>query len=135
MKNTLLSLSLAAALTAVCALTMLSGCASMDASNQRSLLVASGFKARTPQTTKQHELYDSLTPYQVQRASYDGKVFYVFKDEKNGVAYVGGEAEYQRYHQLAVQQRIARQYYDAAVMNRNTAMGWYGAWGWGRPYW
>ncbi len=135
MKNTIISISLAATLTAACALPMLSGCASMDSSNQKSLLAASGFKARTPQTPKQHELFNSIQPYHVQRASINGKVFYVYKDEKNGIAYVGGEAEYQRYHQLAIQQSIARENYEAAVMNRNTAMGWYGAWGWGNPYW
>ena len=38
---------------------------------------------------KRKEIYASLTAYQMQRASVNGKVFYVFKDEKEGVAYVG----------------------------------------------
>jgi hypothetical protein len=44
----------------------------------------------------------------------NGKVFYVYKEEKKGVAYIGGEAEYQRYQQLAVQQQIAQDQYMAA---------------------
>ena len=36
-----------------------------------------------------------------------GKVFYVYKDEKAGVEYVGGEREHQRYHQLCMQQHVA----------------------------
>ncbi len=107
------------------------GCAGMDASNQRSLLASSGFHQRTPETPKQRELYAAAPAYKVQRVSFEGRVFYAYKDEKNGVAYVGGEAEYQHYERLATQQRIARDYYQAAEMNRTAAMGWSGAYG---PY-
>jgi hypothetical protein len=103
----------------------------MDARNQESLLSAAGFRARTPETAKQKELYAAVPAYKVQRASVDGKIFYAYKDEAKGVAYVGGEAEYRRYQQLAVQQRIARDNYEAAQMNRQMAWGWYGAYGYG----
>jgi hypothetical protein len=112
-------------------LTFMAGCASLDASNQRSLLAAAGFKVRTPETAKQKELYAAAPSYKVERVSFNGKTFYAYKDEKGGVAYVGGEAEYQKYQQLAVQQRIARDNYEAAQMNRDMARGWYGAYG---PY-
>ena len=46
---------------------------------------------------------------------------------QSGVAYVGGETEYQKYHQLAVQRRIAREQYEAAQMNQFMATRWYGA--------
>ena len=108
------------------------GCASSDASNQESLLSAAGFRARSPDTPQKKTLYDSLPAYKVQRASVDGKIFYVYKDEKKGIAYVGGEPEYQRYQELAVQQRIAKDNYQAAQMNQQAAMGWYNHWG---PYW
>lgn len=121
------------------ALLGLAGCASMDAANQESLLTAAGFKVRTPQTPKQKELYANAESYKLLHLSVKGKTLYAYKDERKGVAYVGGEAEYQRYHQLAVQQRIARDYYEAAEMNREAAFGWYGAYGpyvWGAPrYW
>jgi hypothetical protein len=118
-------------LLATAALGLLTGCASLDASNQRSLLSAAGFHVRTPETPKQHELYNNAPSYKVQRVTFNNKTFYAYKDEKNGVAYVGGEAEYQKYHELAVQQRIARDNYEAAQMQQDMAMGWYGAYG---PY-
>ena len=107
------------------------GCASLDAANKEPLLSAAGFIARTPATPKQKELYTSTPAYQVERLVVNGKVFYVYKDEAKGLAYVGGEAEYQRYQQLAIAQSISRDNYEAAEMNRDMAMGWYGAYG---PY-
>ncbi len=126
MKLTLITL-----LTAACSLLGLAGCASLDAANKEPLLAAAGFVVRTPETPKQQELYAAAPAYKVQRVVANGKVFYAYKDEAKGLAYVGGEAEYQRYQQLAIQQRIARDNYEAAQMNSDMAMGWYGAYG---PY-
>ena len=115
---------------AVAAATLVvAGCAGMGSGNTTSLLTAAGFRARTPQTPKQQQLYAALPPYKVERATVQGHVFYVYKDEKAGVAYVGHEPEYQRYQQLAVQQQIAQDYYTAVAMDRAAAFGWYGAWG------
>jgi hypothetical protein len=109
---------------------LLTSCAEMGAGNTTSLLTAAGFRARTPQTPTQQQIYAALPPYQVERATVPGKgVFYVYKDEKAGLAYVGREQEYQRYQQLAVQQQIAQNYYMAAEMDRAAAWQWYGAWG------
>lgn len=113
----------------------LAGCASMGSANTTALLTAAGFRARTPQTPKQQQIYAALPPYQVERAKVPGKgVFYVYKDEKSGLAYVGREQEYQRYQQLAIQQQIAQNYYMAAEMERAAAWQWYGAWG-PRAFW
>jgi outer membrane murein-binding lipoprotein Lpp len=115
-------------LAAVIAATgLLTGCASMSASSTEPLLSAAGFRARTPETAAQKSIYAELPPYQVQRGTHQGKVFYAYKNEKEGVAYVGGEAEYQKYQQLAVQRRIARDQYEAAQMNQAMAYRWYGA--------
>jgi hypothetical protein len=108
---------------------LVAGCAEMGAGNTTSLLSAAGFRARTPQTPQQQQIYAGLPPYKVEHATVKGRSFYVYKDEKAGVAYVGHEPEYQRYRQLAVQQQIAQDYYMAAEMNRAAAWGWYGAWG------
>ena len=110
------------------------GCAGVGSGNTTSLLTAAGFRAHTPQTPKQQQIYAALPPYHVERATVKGHVFYVYKDEKAGVAYVGREQEYQRYHELAVQQQIAQNYYMAAEMDRAAAYGWYGAWG-PRAFW
>ena len=106
-----------------------SGCASAGSGNTTSLLSAAGFRVKTPQTPKQQQIYASLPPYQVERATVNGHVFYVYKDEKQGVAYIGREQEYQQYQQLAIQQQIAQNYYTAVAMDRAAAYGWYGAWG------
>jgi hypothetical protein len=109
-------------------------CAEMGSANTTSLLTAAGFRARTPQTPKQQQIYAALPPYQVERATVKGHVFYVYKDEKAGIAYIGREPEYQRYRELAIQQQIAQNYYMAAEMDRAAAFGWYGAWG-PRAFW
>ena len=124
-------------LVTMCALSvaamLLAGCAEMASSNTKSLLSAAGFRAKTPQTPQQKEVYAALTPYHVERATVPGKgVFYVYKDEEAGVAYVGREPEYQAYCKLAIQQRVAQEQYMAAEMNRMYARRWYGAYG---PYW
>lgn len=116
-------------LLALCA-TFFGGCATTEHSNTVSLLTAAGFKVRTPETAKQKEIFASLPDQQVMRATIKAKgVFYIYKDAAKGIAYVGREAEYQRYKELAIQQQIAQQYYMAAEMERQAAWGWYGAWG------
>jgi hypothetical protein len=120
---------------AVAAATLVvAGCAEMGSGNTTSLLSAAGFRARTPQTPKQQQMYAALPPYKVERATVKGHVFYVYKDEKAGVAYVGREQEYQHYQQLAIQQQVAQDYYTAVAMDRAAAFGWYGAWG-PRAFW
>lgn len=107
------------------------GCASMNASNTIDLLSASGFRQRTPVTEKEFEIYNATPAYQVHRVEVEDKVFYVFKDEENKVAYLGDEDNYQKYKQLAIQQDIAQKQYQAAQMQQDMSMGWYGAYG---PY-
>ena len=120
---------------AVAAATLVvAGCAEMGSGNTTSLLTAAGFRARTPQTPKQQQLYAALPPYKVERATVQGHVFYVYKDEKAGVAYVGREAEYQRYQQLAIQQQIAQNQIAAAEMEQQAALDWYGGFGF-RGFW
>lgn len=117
--------------------THFTSCASMGASSTEPLLSAAGFSVKTPSTDTQKQIYAELPAYKLQRGNHQGKVFYAYKDEKQGVAYVGGEKEYQKYQELATERRIARDQYEAAVMNRDTAYRWYGAYGYGgygRPY-
>ena len=92
-----------------------------DQETQHPCLLRRDSARDTPQTPKQQQIYAALPPYHVERATVNGHVFYVYKDEKAGVAYVGREQEYQRYHELAVQQQIAQNYYMAAEMDRAAA--------------
>jgi hypothetical protein len=108
------------------------GCASSMSSETESTLTAAGFRVRTPENAEQQALYNALPAYKLHRASHKGEVFYAYKDEKQGVAYVGDEQANQRYQQMAVQQRIARSQREAAMMNEMAAAQWYGAYY--RPY-
>ena len=135
MTPTLRTSNIVMVLAAVIGTILFTGCAGVGSANTTSLLTAAGFRARTPQTPKQQQMYAALPPYQVERATVPGKgVFYVYKDEKAGLAYVGREQEYQQYQQLAIQQQIAQNYYTAAEMERAAAWQWYGAWG-PRAFW
>src|SRR5690348_5830675 len=130
MTTTLRKANIVILLSALASVLFLTGCAGVGSANTTSLLTAAGFRARTPQTPKQQQIYAALPAYQVQRATVPGKgVFYVYKDEKAGLAYVGREQEYQRYQQLAIQQQIAQERYMAAQMQADAAWQWYGAWG------
>jgi len=103
------------------------GCASMETDNTKSLLSAAGFRQRTPHTAKQQELYAALPNNKVEHAIVKGKVFYVFKDEKAGVAYVGGEPEHRRYQELCVQRHAAQAAEEE--MNPSLATNWNNQWG------
>ena len=123
-------------LFAACAAVLfLVSCAEMEATNTKSLLSAADFHTVTPTTPLQKEVYGHLTAYRVQRVSVKGKTIYAFKDESAGIAYVGHEAEYQRYKNLCIQQRIAQDYYMAYSMDPYWSHRWYGAWGYRRMWW
>jgi hypothetical protein len=130
-KTSIIVLSLAAGIV----LSGLGGCASVGSTNTESLLSAAGFVVRTPQTDRQKQIYAALPPYKVERATVNDKVFYVYKDEKAGVAYVGHEPEYQRYKQLAIRQQIAEEQYMAAELDRQAALNFYGGFGVRRIWW
>jgi hypothetical protein len=115
---------------AACRIIFFAGCASMETGNTTSLLSASGFRTRTPQTAKQKELYAALPSNKLEHATVKGKGFYVFKDEKAGVAYIGGEPEHQRYQQLCVQQHVAQP--PEEEMSHPFAQAWSTQWGGGR---
>jgi hypothetical protein len=105
------------------------GCANLEteAANTKSLLSKAGFRAETPQTAKHKELYAALPSNKVERATAKGKVFYVFKDEKAGVVYVGGEPEHRRYQELCAQQHAAQAAEEE--MNPSLATKWNNQWG------
>jgi hypothetical protein len=108
----------------------LAGCASYEAQNKESLLIAAGFRTRTPATAKQQAMFSRMTPYTLERRIRNGKVLYAYADKQQNVAYIGGENEYQKYKQLALQQSIAQNQLEAAQINEEASM--YDEWG---PYW
>ena len=62
----------AAAVTAL----FVAGCAGVGSGNTTSLLTAAGFRAHTPQTPKQQQIYAALPPYHVERATVNGNTFF-----------------------------------------------------------
>lgn len=120
---------------AVAAVLFLVSCAEMEANNTKSLLTSAGFRTVTPTTPLQKEVYAKMTPDHVQKVSVKGKTIYAYKDQQAGIAYVGHEAEYQRYVNLCVQQRVAQDYYMAQAMDPYWSHRWYGAWGYRGYYW
>ena len=95
-------------IVAVGSIILIAACASMETENTTSLLSQAGFHPRTPQTAKQKELYAALPSNKLEHATVNAKGFYVFKDEKAGVAYVGGESAHRRYQQLCAQQHVTQ---------------------------
>lgn len=126
MKASIINLSVILVL-AVCGTIFFTGCATTEPDNTKSLLSEAGFRTRTPQTAKQKEVYAALPSNKVEHASVKGKSFYVFKDEKAGVAYVGGEAEHRRYQQLSTQRHVAQAAEEE--MNPSLATRWNNQWG------
>jgi ABC-type uncharacterized transport system auxiliary subunit len=129
MKTKVTKSNVATIFVAAAAALFVAGCAEMQATNTTSLLTAAGFRARTPRTPKQQEIYAALPAYKVERATVKGKKLYVFKDEKAGVAYVGNEPEYERYKQLCVQEKIPQNFYMSENMDRVQSHRWFGQWG------
>ena len=112
---------------AACGIIFLAGCASMQTDNTPSLLSQAGFRPHTPQTAKQKELYASLPSNKLEHGTLNGKGFYVFKDEKAGVAYIGGESAHRRYQQLCMQQHVAQA--QEEEFNPSLATRWNNQWG------
>lgn len=106
---------------------LLAACASMETHNTPSLLSQAGFHPRTPQTAKQKELYTELPSNKIEHATVNGKGFYVFKDEKAGVAYVGGESAHRRYLQLCAQQHVTQA--PEEEMSHPFGRSWSSQWG------
>ena len=131
MKTRISNLSLIL-ISAACGIIFFAGCASLQTDNTPSLLSQAGFRAHTPQTAKQKELYAALPGNKLERGTAKSKVFYVFKDEKAGVAYVGGEPEHRRYQQLCTQQHAAQA--PEEDMNHPFNQSWNQRWGSRQPW-
>jgi hypothetical protein len=124
LKTTLLALAGAA----------LIGCAAMESSSDENLMAAAGFRPQTPSSAKQQTVFAALPSYKVQRLNQGGQWVYLYKDPKQGVVYVGGPNEYERYRQLGLQQDISSEQLAAAELNQEAAAE-YSAWGpWGLWY-
>jgi hypothetical protein len=79
-----------------------------DLSSTEGTLQKAGFEARPASTQKREAQLLALPPYTLVRQPHDGEVRYVFADAAVcDCLYVGDEAAYHRYRDLALAQRIA----------------------------
>ena len=79
-----------------------------DLSSTEGTLEKAGFQARPADTQKREAQLLALPPYRLVRQPHDGEVRYVFADAAVcNCLYVGDEAAYHRYRDLALAQRIA----------------------------
>jgi hypothetical protein len=93
-------------LLATCAL-VLAGCAAMETTaSQESLLQQAGFQSRTPTTAVQKAVYAKLPANELHRVTVKGRTLYGYKDDKAGVVYLGNEAQYAQYKQLATKANL-----------------------------
>jgi len=82
------------------------GHAGAQTNDAKSMLTAAGFHVRAPQTAQQKEIYAGLPNNKIERTKVNGKVYYVLKDKKAGVFYIGQDAEHKRYQKLCAQKRV-----------------------------
>jgi len=103
-----------------------------DADKTESTLAAAGFRMKPADSAKRQAALAQLPVRKLVSRVHDGKVFYFYADpDFCKCLYVGSEAEYSKYRQLAIQQKIAQEQVDAAEMNEDAMMDW-GMWG---PFW
>ena len=114
---------------------LLGGCTAIekqDARQTESILAAAGFQMRPADTPDRVAHLQLLRPFKLVPHDKDGKLLYVYADPKAcRCIWVGDEAAYQRYQQLALKQQIAQEQLMTAQMNEDAAMNW-GLWG---PFW
>jgi hypothetical protein len=91
-----------------------SGCAGTQAQNKESLLSAAGFHVRIPLTQEQRAMYNRMTPYKLERNTFNGKTLYTYVDKRKGVVYMGGNKAYERYKELGIQQSLAQKELEAS---------------------
>ena len=86
---------------------------SSAATSQAALLAQAGFTLRTADTPKKLAYINSIPPQKVVQHNYQGKTLYVVcQDPSTKQCYVGDEAAYQRYQDLALQAKISTEQHD-----------------------
>jgi hypothetical protein len=115
---------LIAAIAAFSAILGFGGCASTPPASAEQTLLSAGFRIRTPSTPRQKEIFATLPAYQVHKLTAKGQTYYVYKDQGKGVAFVGREAEYQRYRQFVRRDNAAAGDDRAMEMEQATAESW-----------
>jgi hypothetical protein len=110
----------------------LAGCTMIrnyEANQKEQMLAAAGFTMKLADTPEKLAHLQTLAQRKLVPYPRNGKVYYLYADALScKCLYVGDEKAYQRFQQLALEQRIADEEREAAAMNEQAAMNW-GMWG------
>ena len=122
-------------LVTVLVVALVAGCTAIekqDARKTESVLAAAGFQMKPADTPDRVAHLQLLRPFKMVPHDRNGTLLYVYADPKAcKCIWVGDQAAYQRYQQLAIQQQLAQEQMMTAQMNEDAAMNW-GLWG---PFW
>ena len=113
---------------------VLGGCAALrksDVDSQEQLLSAAGFQMKLADSPEKLAHLQTLTPQKLVPHTRDGKLYYAYADaEFCKCLYVGDEQAYQKYQQLAAQQRSAQDELNADAWDATGPLPPTGLWGW-----
>ena len=113
-------------------------CASIqnsEAIKTERVLAAAGFQMRLANTPEKLAKVAAMTQRKLVPHEKDGETMFVYADATAcKCVYVGTQQAHQRYQQLAIQQKLAKQAENTAAMNQDSAMDWDGWGGWGPWY-
>ena len=103
------------ALATATAMTLLCGCATQSAVQQKeSMLLTAGFKAVPATTPEQQRLMKTLPSSRVSPIKLNGKVYFAYPDSSHKTLYVGNEAQYLAYEAKIQAQRSETNDWDGA---------------------
>jgi ABC-type amino acid transport substrate-binding protein len=115
-------LALTSVLSAVAALTFVTGCASTGTTTaaaspkKESLLQQAGFKTITVTTPKQQQAVTGLAQGRCSAVTYNGKLYYVFPTGTKDRVYVGRQKQYNAYKQALANQQGQQQMAGQSLM-------------------
>jgi hypothetical protein len=94
---------------ALLAAVLLGSCATQKTETVRTknLLTAAGFTARKPETPEQRQIYSQMPDCRLEGGLIHGKQLYIYKYAVDGVVYVGGDPEFNKYGQLLAEWKDA----------------------------
>jgi hypothetical protein len=104
----------------------------MDAMQTERMLAAAGFQMKLADTPEKLAQVAAMPQRKIVPHQKGDATYYIYGDANHcRCIYVGSENAYQRYQKLALQQKIADEERQAAMMNEQASMDWHmwGPWG------
>ena len=123
------------------AIALLTSCAAIqnqNAMDMERMLAASGFKMKLADTPQKMAALEGFPQRKLVPQQHNEKLYFYYADATScKCMYVGSEKSYQKFQNLATQQKMAQDYRWAAQTNMDARMdfGMWGPWGpWGPWY-